>query len=37
MNQRPTSRVAEWIIPADEEQMIARHTERVLGGAIHAS
>ena len=26
-----TSRVAVWVIPTDEEQMIARHTERVLG------
>jgi acetate kinase len=25
------SRVAVWVIPTDEEQMIARHTERVLG------
>jgi len=27
---RPTSRVAVWVIPTDEELMIARHTERVL-------
>jgi acetate kinase len=31
---RPTSRVAVWVIPTDEELMIARHTERVLGGSV---
>ncbi|TWB43026.1 acetate/propionate family kinase [Nitrospirillum viridazoti] len=29
----PSSRVAAWIVPTDEEQMIARHTRRLLTGA----
>ncbi|WP_199902501.1 acetate/propionate family kinase [Azospirillum sp. B4] len=28
----PASRVAAWIVPTDEEQMIARHTRRLLTG-----
>jgi acetate kinase len=28
-----TSRVAAWVVPTNEELMIARHTRRVLGGA----
>jgi acetate kinase len=28
---RPASRVAVWVIPTDEERMIADHTRRVLG------
>ena len=27
----PDSRVAVWVIPTDEELMIARHTQRILG------
>ena len=30
---RPTSRVSVWVIPTDEELMIARHTQRVLSGS----
>jgi acetate kinase len=30
---RPASRVAVWVIPTDEELMIARHTQRVLGAS----
>jgi len=26
----PTSRVAVWVVPTDEELMIARHTQRLL-------
>jgi acetate kinase len=26
------SRVAAWVVPTNEELMIARHTERVIGG-----
>jgi acetate kinase len=29
---RPGSRAGAWVIPTDEELMIARHTRRVLGG-----
>ena len=29
---RPTSRVSVWVIPTDEELMIARHTQRTLAG-----
>jgi acetate kinase len=29
---RPGSRVEAWVVPTDEELMIARHTQRVLGG-----
>jgi acetate kinase len=28
-----TSRVAAWVIPTNEELMIARHTQRVIGAA----
>jgi acetate kinase len=28
---RPSSRIAVWVIPTDEERMIADHTRRVLG------
>jgi acetate kinase len=27
----PASRVSAWVIPTNEELMIARHTQRVLG------
>src|SRR5262249_36472395 len=29
---RPDSRVAAWVIPTNEELMIARHTRRLLAG-----
>ncbi len=29
---RPESRVAIWVIPTNEEQMIAQHTQRLVGG-----
>jgi acetate kinase len=29
---RPDSRITAWVIPTDEELMIAQHTRRVLGG-----
>jgi acetate kinase len=32
----PDSRVAAWVIPTDEEQMIARHTVSVLTEAVDA-
>jgi acetate kinase len=28
---RPGSRVATWVVPTDEELMIAQHTRQVLG------
>jgi len=28
----PASRVAAWVLPTDEERMIARHTRRLLAG-----
>jgi acetate kinase len=34
----PESKVAAWVIPTNEEAMIARHTARLLGfqGAVNA-
>jgi acetate kinase len=29
-----TSRIAAWVVPTDEERMIARHTADLLGGGI---
>jgi acetate kinase len=29
---QPGSRVSAWVIPTDEELMIAQHTHRLLGG-----
>jgi acetate kinase len=34
---RMTSRTSAWVIPADEEAMIARHTRRVVGSVASAS
>ncbi len=33
---RPTSAVAAYVIPTDEELMIGRHLERLLGRAVVA-
>jgi acetate kinase len=30
---RPQSRVSAWVIPTDEDRMIARHTRDVVGAA----
>ena len=33
----PGSRVAAWVVPTNEELMIARHTRRVLGGSTSSA
>ena len=34
---RADSAVSAWVIPTDEELMIARHTRRTLGAAVPAT